>query len=301
VRYLDHVDRRIRRYIRAKRRLLALLGEQKQAIIHQAVTRGLDPDVRLKPSGVAWLGDVPAHWEVKPLKHAFFSMDYGISASATDDGSIPLLTMGNIKDGNVSIPDSGGVESVDEHFLLNKGDLLFNRTNSAELVGKVGLLRSDHWTKVTFASYLVRLRPRPENDPEYLNFLLNSPSILGIARQLAVPSLHQSNLNPTRYGRIQVALPQLIEQQHILNHLSKSSKELDRVVATTNREINLLREYRTRLIADVVTGQVDVRAAAANLPADAGEVDETVEDGALAAEDEIVEDGEALAFDGEEQ
>ena len=64
VRFLDHADRRIRRYIRAKQKLIKLLEEQKQAIIHRAVTRGLDPNVRLKPSGVEWLGDVPEHWDV---------------------------------------------------------------------------------------------------------------------------------------------------------------------------------------------------------------------------------------------
>ena len=68
VRFLDHADRRIRRYIRAKQKLIKLLEEQKQAIIHRAVTRGLDPNVRLKPSGVEWLGDVPEHWEVLELK-----------------------------------------------------------------------------------------------------------------------------------------------------------------------------------------------------------------------------------------
>ena len=66
MRYLDHVDRRIRRYVSAKRKLIALLEEEKQAVINQAVTRGLDPNVRLKPSGVEWLGDVPEHWEVVP-------------------------------------------------------------------------------------------------------------------------------------------------------------------------------------------------------------------------------------------
>ncbi len=68
VRFLDHADRRIRRYIRAKQKLIKLLEEQKQAIIHRAVTRGLDPNVRLKPSGVEWLGDVPEHWEVKKIR-----------------------------------------------------------------------------------------------------------------------------------------------------------------------------------------------------------------------------------------
>ena len=73
VRFLDHADRRIRRYIRAKQKLIKLLEEQKQAIIHRAVTRGLDPNVRLKPSGVEWLGDVPEHWEVQRVKQRSLS------------------------------------------------------------------------------------------------------------------------------------------------------------------------------------------------------------------------------------
>ncbi len=278
VRYLDHIDRRIRRYIRARRRLIALLGEQKQAIIHQAVTRGLDPSVPLKQSGVEWLGDVPAHWEVKALKYAFESMVYGISAVATDTGGIPLLTMGNIRDGNVSVPENGGVDSVDNRFLLAKGDLLYNRTNSAELVGKVGLYRTDSQAKVTYASYLVRLRPQEDNDPEFLNLLLNSPTILSTARQLAVPSLHQSNLNPTRYGRIQIALPPVEEQRHIVAHLRDRTGSLDRMNEVTTGEIDLMREYRTRLIADVVTGKVDVRAAAASLPAEFDEPGDALDD-----------------------
>ena len=81
VRYLDHADRRIRRYVDAKRKLIALLEEEKQAIINQAVTRGLDPNVPLKPSGVEWLGDVPEHWEVRrPSYHS----DWETEASATE-------------------------------------------------------------------------------------------------------------------------------------------------------------------------------------------------------------------------
>ncbi len=97
VRYLDHVERRIRRYIRARRRLIALLTEQKQAIIHQAVTRGLDPSVPLKPSGVAWLGDVPAHWEVKRLKWVtHLQRGYDLSQDQRLDGDIPVVSSGGI-------------------------------------------------------------------------------------------------------------------------------------------------------------------------------------------------------------
>ena len=266
VRFLDHADEQIQRYIAAKERLIALLEEQRQALVHQAVTRGLDPSVRLKDSGVEWLGDVPEHWEVGPLKRAFGSMDYGISESASHSGAIPLLTMGNLRDGQVIVPHEGGVDSVDPYLLLREGDLLFNRTNSRELVGKVGLF-TGHDSPTTFASYLVRMRPNSNHEPEYLNMVLNDTSFISSARRESVPSLHQSNLNPTRYGRLHIALPPKEEQSVILRVLQEETVTLRNSVARTRRQIDLMNEYRTRLTADVVTGQLDVREAAAQLEA----------------------------------
>ena len=260
VRFLDHADEQIQRYIASKERLIALLEEERQALVHQAVTRGLDPNVRLKPSSVEWLGDVPEHWEVMPLKRAFVSMDYGISDSGSQTGGVRLLTMGNIRDGSVTVPSTGGVTAVDQSLLLGKNDLLFNRTNSAELVAKVGLF-SGHDSPVTFASYLVRMRSRSSNEPEYLNMALNETTFLAQARREAVPSLHQSNLNPTRYGRIQISLPPKEEQKTILSALAEKTNGLKTSMELAHRQIELIEEYRTRLIADVVTGKIDVREA----------------------------------------
>ena len=265
VRYLDYVDRRITRYVTSKRKLIALLEEEKQAIINRAVTRGLDPNVPLKSSGVEWLDDVPEHWKVGPVKRAFLSMDYGISESASNSGTIRLLTMGHLKNGHVMVPDDGGVGFVASHLLLEKGDLLFNRTNSQELVGKVGLFVG-HDAPVTFASYLVRLRPHPSHEPEYLNMALNDASFISRARREAIPSLHQSNLNPTRFGRIHIALPSKEEQIAILRGIQKVTASLGTTIARARRQIELLQEYRTRLIADVVTGKLDVPEAAGQLP-----------------------------------
>ena len=278
VRYLDYVDRRIRRYVAAKRKLIALLEEEKKAIVNRAVTRGLDPNVRLKPSGVEWIGDVPEQWDVGPVKRAFLSMDYGISASASDSGSIRLLTMGHLNDGRVIVPDDGGVDFVVPHLLLQSGDLLFNRTNSQELVGKVGLFVG-HDTPVTFASYLVRMRPHPSHEPEYLNLALNSASFMSRARREAIPSLHQSNLNPTRFGRIHIALPPKEEQCAILCTIQKETASLGAAIARARRQIGLIEEYRTRLISDVVTGKLDVREAAAQLPDEDDEAEPIGESG----------------------
>ena len=270
VRFLDYADRCIRRYIRAKQKLIALLEEQKQAIIHQAVTGQIDvrtdqPYPAYKPSGVEWLGDVPAHWQVQPLKRAFVAIDYGISDTGTDDGTIAVLTMGDIREGAVTVPEHGGVASVAPELLLLDKDLLFNRTNSAELVAKVGLFRSVE-RPVTFASYLVRMRTRQENSPDFLNLLLNDVGFVSSARREAIPSLHQSNLNPTRYGRLPIPLPPTPEQDEIVKFADENTSAINAALAGANHQIALLQEYRTRLIADVVTGKIDVREVAAALP-----------------------------------
>ena len=136
--------------------------------------------------------------------------------------------------------------------------MLFNRTNSRELVGKVGLF-TGHDSPTTFASYLVRMRPNSNHKPEYLNMVLNDTSFISSARRESVPSLHQSNLNPTRYGRLHIALPPIEEQTVILRVLQEKTVTLRNSVARTRRQIDLMNEYRTRLIADVVRGQIDVR------------------------------------------
>jgi type I restriction enzyme, S subunit len=173
--------------------------------------------------------------------------------------------MGNVRDGEISIPEAGGVDVVHEYLLLKAGDLLFNRTNSAELVGKVGIFRG-HATPVTYASYLVRLRCNQQFYSEYMNYLLNSIPVLSIARALAIPSLHQSNLNPTRYGRIVLPFPSYEEQEDIVEKLSQELQPIDIAITKVTEEIMLIHEYRTRLIADVVTGKIDVRGLAYEMP-----------------------------------
>jgi type I restriction enzyme, S subunit len=275
VRFLDYSNRRIERAIRAKKKLIALLTEQKQAIIHRAVTRGLDPTIPLKSSGIPWLGDIPKHWELRPLKQLLLQMDYGTSENVRGKGKIRVLTMGHIQDGKVLIPERGGLDAVPPGLLLETKDLLFNRTNSPDLVGKVGLFTGEASNQVTFASYLVRLRVHPEHSPFWLNYLLNSPRFWAYARSQALVSLHQANLNSTRYGQILLPVPPKPEQDKIVESIIAQAGGIERAIQRTEREIALLREYRTRLIADVVTGKLDVREAAKNLP-DEEEEKETV-------------------------
>jgi type I restriction enzyme S subunit len=176
-----------------------------------------------------------------------------------EDGKIRILTMGNIQKGEVIVPRSGGVNELPDILLLEHNDLLFTRTNgNPDLVGKVGIFRGQLSDKVSFASYLVRLRVKHPSDPQWLHMLLNSSSFWPFARSHALVNL-QTNLNATRYGQFLVPVPPPVEQVRIVEWVGEQSKSLNGLSIKTQRQINLLREYRTRLIADVVTGKLDVR------------------------------------------
>ena len=150
VRFLDHADRRIRRYIQAKETLIALLQEQKQAVIHRAVTRGLDPNVRLKPSGVEWLGDVPEHWEIRRLKSMVRRIDQGVSPQAdnylSDGTAWGVLKAGCVNRGVFRESEHKRLAAgfvFDSALAVAAGDVLVSRASgSPHLVGSVGRVSS---------------------------------------------------------------------------------------------------------------------------------------------------------------
>jgi type I restriction enzyme S subunit len=197
--------------------------------------------------------------------------------------------MGNIQKGEVVMPLSGGLDEVPESLFLEHHDLLFTRTNgNPDLVGKVGIFRGQPSDRVSFASYLVRLRVKHPHKPQWLHMLLNSPAFWPFARSHALVNL-QTNLNSTRYGQFPVPVPPPAEQAQIVAWVAEESKPLSTAITRLEREIELLREYRTRLVADVVTGKLDVRPAARQLPAE-------IQPPALEAADEVeVNDSANLA------
>ena len=257
--FLDRETTKIDELIAEQRQLIDLLKEKRQAVISHAVTKGLNPDAPMKDSAIEWLGEVPEHWEVIHLRRAISASDYGISDSLDSVGEIPVLRMGNILSGNIVLEDLKYVDKVDEELLLTSGDVLFNRTNSLDLIGKVGVFRAEQFDRITFASYLVRLRFRSVDLPEYMGYLLNTNSILGEARSYALVSIGQCNLNPTRYAYIRIPLPPSEEQKEIIAFLDRETAKFDELIAETHHAIALLRERRTALISAAVTGKIDVR------------------------------------------
>ncbi|NTA14352.1 restriction endonuclease subunit S [Agrobacterium tumefaciens] len=255
-RFLDEKTARIDGLIEKKRALLERLAEQRQALITRAVTKGLNPDVPMKPSGIDWLGDIPAHWEVLPLRRVLRSSTYGISASLEPAGDVAVLRMGNLTEGEIDFGDLRFLDDVDQNLMLEVGDVVFNRTNSLDLVGKAAIFRGGADFPVSLASYLVRFRFTERYLPEYSNFVMGTEGLLRLARTLALPSIGQANLNPSRYAQIEFPIPPVPEQAGIVSYLAEQTEKLRRVSERISQSLRQLTEYRAALITASVTGQV---------------------------------------------
>ncbi|MDP2832179.1 MAG: restriction endonuclease subunit S [Pseudomonadota bacterium] len=254
--YLDLETARIDALIAEKEHMLALLEEKRAALISRVVTNGLDPDVTMKSSRMQWLPSVPAAWDVCQLKRTWASSDYGLSESIRDEGDIAVLRMSCIVDGRVDVTKAGTITQVDESLLLQRNDLLFNRTNSLDQIAKVGVVDFDPENPLTFASYLVRLRVNNRATPHYLVYLLNSTQFLEYARKNAIPAIGQANLSPTRYGEIHIPLPPVDEQERIVRFLDDDAKTANPIRKHIRRSSELLKERRAALITVAVTGQI---------------------------------------------
>jgi type I restriction enzyme, S subunit len=283
VRFLDHADQRIRRYIHAKQKLIKLLEEERQAIIHRAVTRGLDPNIRLRSSGVEWVGDVPKHWMVTRVKNEFYCLNrQRVPLSGTERG---LMTSRQYD----YYGASGVIDKVD-NFIFDD-NLLLVAEDGANLV-----LRSLPLAIIARGKFWVNnhahiLKPKTGN-LEFLAAILESLSFIPWISGAAQPKLTQDRLMS-----ITIAVPPRDEQDRIVMATKQETAELRRTIDSTNKEIALLQEYRTRLIADLVTGKLDVREAAARLPQEAAELeplDETVD---VQQDDSAAEEADLEAAD----
>jgi type I restriction enzyme S subunit len=253
--YLDASCAAIDRAVATKQQQLETLEALRKSIIQKAVTQGLNPEVELKESGVAWMGPIPKHWRARKLKRVFSDVEYGTSESTEEEGNYAVLKMGNIVKGEIAFTKIEYLAEVDEELLLDANDLLFNRTNSLDQVAKVGLFRGTKKDRVTYASYLVRLRTTHQNHPEFINYLVNADIFLGLARKMAIPSVQQANLNPTRYCRLEIPVPPLDEQKLIAEHLREKCAQLGELEKLLSSQVTTLTAYRKSLIHECVTGQ----------------------------------------------
>ena len=270
VRNLDHADRRIRRYIGGKERLIALLEEEKQAIINQAVIRGLDPNVPLKPSGVQWLGDVPEHWELRRLK-SVGRIRYGLGQPPLESPTgLPLIRATNVSRGRIVEKDLLYVDPkeipVGRDAFLREKEIIVVRSRA--YTADSAIVPKAYAGSVTGYDMVVTVT---EAIPEFIAVALLSEYLRDDQLVVARSRAAQPHLNAEELGTSVVLLPPLSEQSAIVSHVDQATARIGAATSAARRQIELLREYRTRLISDVVTGKLDVREAAANLPDESDE------------------------------
>jgi type I restriction enzyme, S subunit len=265
VRFLDHTDRRIRRVMVAKQRLIALLNEQRQAVIQHAVTRGLDPSVRTKPSGVSWLGDVPEHWDVGRLKtlcSRVTSGSRGWSEYAADDGPL-FLRIGNLTRRSIELDLADVVHLRLPHTAMSEAqrtrvapnDVLLSITAFIGSVAVAPQSIGEAYVSQHVAS--CRLKEEAAH-PRWVGYVLLSP-VGQIHGSLCMYGGTKQGLSLDDVGDYVVLLPPRDEQERLVRKIDADVLLADTAISKARKTIERLREYRTRLIADLVTGECDVR------------------------------------------
>ena len=258
--FLDDKTAKIDQAVDLAEKQIALLKEHKQILIQNAVTRGLNPDVPLKDSGVEWLGDVPAHWDIKRLKFMLSEkLKYGANESAeSDDPEQPryiritdIDEQGNLKDDTFK---SLEFEKAKD-YLLNVNDILLARSAT---VGKSYLYKENLKNFACYAGYLIRVRLEQKKfNAEFVNYYFQSIGYWNWIKSVNIQATIQ-NVSAEKYNDFLLSVPNLQEQATIVDYLDQKTAKIDQAIALKTAHIEKLKEYKSVLINDVVTGKVQV-------------------------------------------
>ncbi|MCC6441640.1 MAG: restriction endonuclease subunit S [Rhodanobacteraceae bacterium] len=263
VAFLDRETAKIDALIAEQEKLLALLAEKRQATISHAVTRGLDPNVPMKDSGIPWLGEVPAHWEHLQLGRLCTKVSDGphFSPSYVEEGGVMFLSARNVRVDGWSLSDAKFVSEADyrefcKRVIPEVGDILYTKGGTTGIARVVDLdFRFQVWVHVA----VLKIN-KDAVLPHYVAYALNSIGCYEQS-QLYTRGATNQDLGLTRMIRILLALPPIEEQAEIVSFLDGATAKIDLLRAQGLRTVELLRERRSALITAAVTGQIDVRGA----------------------------------------
>ncbi|ENA1807749.1 restriction endonuclease subunit S [Flavobacterium psychrophilum] len=294
--FLDYKLAKIDRFIRKKKQLIKLLNEQKTGIINYAVTKGLDPKANLKPSGIEWLGEIPEHWEVRKLKYLVSKTGSGVTpkggSEVYKDEGIPFLRSQNIHFDGLKIDNvafiSNEVHSTMSNTALMVGDVLLNITGAS--IGRCCFVPND-FKEGNVNQHVCIIRPKNLILTKYLTSILSSSYLQDLIQFEQVGASREA-LNQDEIKNLPIILPTILEQEKIVSYIEKETSIINKTISNIRREIALTQEYRTVLIAEAVTGKIDVRSYV--IPA----LEEEILYEELEEElDMVVEEGEEIEID----
>ena len=257
--YLDRKTRQIDVLIEKKQKQIDLLKEQRTAIINQAVTKGLNPNVKMKDSGIEWLGEIPEHWEVSPLKHAVRINQDSLPEHTDENYGIQYIDIGNVdEDGLLNPPKrmTFGISPSRARRVTKRGDTIVSTVRT--YLKAIAYIDSEDENLIASTGFAV-LTPTDQIQSKYLYYLVSTPQIIDAISSLSVGVSYPA-INSSELGSIPIWFPNSIEEQRdILNSIEREIDGIRDLIRKTEKEIELLREYRTTLISEVVTGKMDVR------------------------------------------
>ena len=253
VEYLDSKTSKIDTYIAEREKEISALQELKQAEIAHIVTHGLNPDVPMRDSGIPWLGQIPAHWD--ELKLSQVAKEHFISNKDVHHQNLLSLSYGKIVRRDINATEGLLPASFDTYQIVEPGNIVLRLTDlqNDQRSLRVGLAKEEG---IVTSAYLA-LQVRDNIIPEYLYLYLHSADIHKYFYSLG--SGIRQNLNFTGLRDILIAIPPIKEQKAIVDYINAKISKIDSLIADLTSQIEKLKEYKQRLIADVVTGQVDVR------------------------------------------
>jgi len=261
--YLDQKTTEIDQLITQKETLLKLYEEEKTAIINQAVTKGIVtssgvemPNVKLKDSGVDWLGQIPVHWKVKRLKYigdAIMGMVYSPKEIVQKDGNL-VLRSSNIQDGKLCLKDTVYInKTIPEKLVVKIGDILIcSRNGSRRLIGK-NITIDERTQGQTFGAFMTVFRTEQY---VFISNYFNSQVFSGQSGLFLTSTINQLTINTI--NNFYTALPPKEEQTQIVEYLKEETNKINTKVNKTKKGIALLKEYKTALISEVVTGKIKI-------------------------------------------
>lgn len=262
--FLDHKTAQIDALIAKKQALLEKLAEQRTALISQAVTKGLDPSVPMKDSGVDWLGEIPTHWTV-PILGYVAEVRGGVTKgrklpnAATVE--VPYLRVANVQDGFIDLSHVTNIEILVtelERYSLQKGDVLMNEGGDNDKLGR-GAVWEGEISPCLHQNHVFAVRPRIPEFSDWLALLTQSGYAKFYFYTTAKQSTNLASISSSNIKKLPVLLPPEAERREIIDHvktsLDKLTKQRERVIQVIER----LKEYRSALITNAVTGKIDVR------------------------------------------
>jgi type I restriction enzyme S subunit len=255
---LDEKTDLIDKLISTKERKITLLKEQRTSLINQIITKGLNPNVKKKDSGVEWIGEIPIHWNLIKMKHkgdVIIGLSYSPEDIVDEGEGILVMRSSNVQEGKPSFLDNVYVSSkIPNKLLLKKGDILIcSRNGSRRLIGKNCMI-TENEEGMTFGVFMTIYR---SNYSRFMYWLLNSPIFESQSGLFLTSTINQLTVS-TLQNMILPFVEDEEEQNQIVSFLDSKTKEIDDMISLEQRKIETLKEYRQSLISEVVTGKIKV-------------------------------------------